>query len=318
MNKDKIIVSVVIDKQALIDRAFDISKTPSEFNELKKVIDGKNHFARDIDEIDDEGKKENNTNLFAGIALDIILSELQIDLAPGQDHAEIVLREVGNENPYKLPAKEPLNLQVDGVITCIYAFLEKRWGTEQIEKEHTHILVNREKLVVTLVTNENDERTTQTIIGSIQLSRQFSGFHINDGKLWKPVQLGDFFRINRSFFETKEKNMELVNLLKSFSAKVQTTIKKEYSDNGSVTDNYEKAVDSNLPPSFTINIPIFKGAEPEKLSIETIAHVEGNTALLTLISADAECIIEESRDKIINAELDKIRKFCPEIPIMEV
>lgn len=75
MNKDKIIVSVVIDKQALIDRAFDISKTPSEFNELKKVIDDKNQFARDIDEIDDEGKKENNTNLFAGIALDIILSD---------------------------------------------------------------------------------------------------------------------------------------------------------------------------------------------------------------------------------------------------
>lgn len=75
MNKDKILVSVVIDKQALIDRAFDISKTPSEFNELKKVIDGKNQFTRDIDEIDDEGKKENNTNLFASIALNIILSD---------------------------------------------------------------------------------------------------------------------------------------------------------------------------------------------------------------------------------------------------
>ena len=75
MDKDKIIVSVVIDKQALVDRAFAISKTPSEFNELKKVIDGKNQFTRDIDEIDDEGKKENNTNLFANIALDIILSD---------------------------------------------------------------------------------------------------------------------------------------------------------------------------------------------------------------------------------------------------
>ena len=75
MNKDKILVSVVIDKQALIDRAFDISKTPSEFNELKKVIDGKNQFTRDVDEIDHEGKKENNTNLFANIALDIILSD---------------------------------------------------------------------------------------------------------------------------------------------------------------------------------------------------------------------------------------------------
>ena len=75
MDKDKIIVSVVIDRNALVDRAFDISKNPSEFNEIKKVIDGKNQFTRDIDEIDDEGKKDNNTNLFAGIALDIILSD---------------------------------------------------------------------------------------------------------------------------------------------------------------------------------------------------------------------------------------------------
>lgn len=75
MNKDKILVSVVIDKQALIDRAFAISKTPSEFNEPKKVIDGKNQFTRDIDEIDDERKKENNTSLFAYIALGITLSD---------------------------------------------------------------------------------------------------------------------------------------------------------------------------------------------------------------------------------------------------
>lgn len=77
MDKDKIIVSVVIDKQALIDRAFGISETPSEFDEIKKVIDGKNQFTRDIDEIEDEGKKEKNTELFANIALDIILSDNQ-------------------------------------------------------------------------------------------------------------------------------------------------------------------------------------------------------------------------------------------------
>lgn len=75
MNKDKIIVSVVIDKQALVDRAFDVSKNPSEFNEIKKVIDGKNQFTRNLDEIDDEGKNENNTNLFSNLALDIILSD---------------------------------------------------------------------------------------------------------------------------------------------------------------------------------------------------------------------------------------------------
>ena len=77
MDKDKIIVSVVIDKQALIDRAFGVSETPSEFDEIKKVIDGKNQFTCDIDEIEDEGKKEKNTELFANIALDIILSDNQ-------------------------------------------------------------------------------------------------------------------------------------------------------------------------------------------------------------------------------------------------
>lgn len=75
MNKDKIIVSVVIDKQALVEIAFDISKNPSEFNEIMKVIDGKNQFTRDLDEVEDEGKKENNTKLFSSIALDIILCD---------------------------------------------------------------------------------------------------------------------------------------------------------------------------------------------------------------------------------------------------
>lgn len=75
MDKDKIIVSVVIDKQALVDRAFGISETPSEFDELKKVIDGTNQFTRDVDEFDDERKKEKNTELFANVALDIILCD---------------------------------------------------------------------------------------------------------------------------------------------------------------------------------------------------------------------------------------------------
>lgn len=38
-----------------------------------KIIDGKNQFTRDLDEVEDEGKKENNTKLFSSIALDIIL-----------------------------------------------------------------------------------------------------------------------------------------------------------------------------------------------------------------------------------------------------
>lgn len=75
MNKDKILVSVVIDKQALVDSAFGISMKPSDYIELKRIIDGTNQFTRDVDEFDDERKKEKNTELFANVALDIILSD---------------------------------------------------------------------------------------------------------------------------------------------------------------------------------------------------------------------------------------------------
>lgn len=75
MDKDKIIVSVVIDKQALVDSAFGISTKPSDYIELKRVIDGTNQFTRDVDEFDDERKKEKNTEFFANVALDIILSD---------------------------------------------------------------------------------------------------------------------------------------------------------------------------------------------------------------------------------------------------
>ncbi len=42
---------------------------------LRRLSTAKNQFTRDIDEIDDERKKENNTSLFAYIALDTILSD---------------------------------------------------------------------------------------------------------------------------------------------------------------------------------------------------------------------------------------------------
>ncbi len=50
-------------------------RMPSDYIELKRVIDGTNQFTRDVDEFDDERKKEKNTELFANVALDIILSD---------------------------------------------------------------------------------------------------------------------------------------------------------------------------------------------------------------------------------------------------
>lgn len=76
MEKDKILISVLIDKQALIDGAFDISDAVSEFNELKKVIEETSQLTLDIGGFEDEDRAHNE-RVFAKIALSQILSDNQ-------------------------------------------------------------------------------------------------------------------------------------------------------------------------------------------------------------------------------------------------
>ena len=246
--------------------------------------------------------------------------KLNIFFPEGKDKAELVIRQLTDEVKDKLPILEPEKVAISGNITAPFAFLEKRWNAEDIQIDHcrTHILVDRDNLKMTLNVNETDSRNSKIITGTIQLSRQYKAFGVNSGHMWESVDLGNFFRINRTYFEKREVNMELVNLLKRFVAKVNTEVERETKDNGSVTDVYKKIVDSNLPEAFTVKIPIFKGSAPEVFKIEIIAHVENRHAFLELISPDAEAVVEEVRDKLIDAEIDKIREHCPEIPIIEV
>lgn len=245
--------------------------------------------------------------------------KLNINFADGEGVKELIIREVNKVVENKLPALEPDLVSISGNITAIFAFLEKRWDAEDAQVDHcrTHILVDRDNLMMTLVVNETDKREKKTVVGTIQLSRQYTAFGVNN-KLWESTDLGNFFRINRSYFEKKETNMSLVTLLKRFTAKVNTEVEREEKDNGSVTDVYRKVVDSNLPEAFAVRIPIFKGSQPEVFSIEIIAHVEGKHAVLELISPDAEAIVEEVRDKLIDEQIDKIKELAPEIPIIEV
>lgn len=245
--------------------------------------------------------------------------KLNINFPEGKERAEIILREVDKVVEDKLPVLEPENVEISGNITALYDFLSKRWDAAdgQIDHCRTHIRVDRDNLKMVLVANETDKREKKTIFGTIQLSRQYKAFGVNN-KVWESIELGNFFRINRCYFEAPDKNMELVSLLKRFTAKVNTEVERETKDNGSVTDVYRKVVESNLPEAFQVRIPVFKGAAPETFKIEIIAHVEGKHAVLELVSPDAEQIVEEVRDKLIDAEIAKIRELAPEIPIIEV
>ena len=242
--------------------------------------------------------------------------KMQINLDKDCQKAEVVIREVDKVN--ELPVLEPEKVNISGTITSIFSFLEKRWGCEgQINHEHTHIIVDRDNLSMTLVANETDARNKMVIVGKLQLSRQFMEFHINDGYVWEPLVLSQFFKMNRAYFSNRDENMKLVSVFKNFKAKVNTDYERDRKENGSYTDNYSQIVDSNMPDRFSVVLPIFKGTKAQSIEVETYATINGHDVTVQLISPSAQQVVDETLDAIIDEQIAAIREIAPEIPFIE-
>lgn len=239
-----------------------------------------------------------------------------VNLAEGTTQAEIIVREGAAEAV--LDPKPPVKVNISGVITAPVEFLTKRVSeTDQVNPKRCHVIVNREKLTITLITAENDEYNTGRVVGSLGLHPKYEEFGINQQKGWVPEALGQFLKMNRSFFPNREENMKLVSDLKNFSATVNSTMERSSKENGSMKMSYGQAVNSNLPEAFALNLPIFKGVAPTTIQVEVYATIDGSDVYLQLFSPAANQLIEEMRDKVINEQVDAIRKLSPEIAIIE-
>lgn len=204
---------------------------------------------------------------------------------------------------------------IDGTIDAPYRWLEKR--IDLINQKSSNIIVNRDKMGMILTINETNYYQ-DVITGVLQPSKEMVEFGINTDKKWEPIKLSQFLKMHRAFFTDKSQNMMLVSTLKNFKAKVNQDIERSKEENGSKVDNYSQVVDSNLPKSFKLNIPLFKGFACEEIEIEIYADVDGRDVSLSLVSAGANEAIEEYKNKVIDKQLDAIRQITPDIVIIEV
>lgn len=213
-----------------------------------------------------------------------------------------------------LAVKEPEKIKISGVLDTPFKWLEKRVGT--IDQKKAYLTVSREMMSITLVTDEiNHYRTT--ISGELELHPAFVKFGINAGKYRTPVDMAELIKMNRSYFENRQVAMELVSLLRHFKAKIDKEVEAEFNPNrGDKKVFIAQRIDSNIPSSFKLLIPIFKGDETKEVECETYFNPDDLTC--TLVSAGANDTIEETKDSAIDGVLEKIRKIAPDIAIMEI
>ena len=217
--------------------------------------------------------------------------------------------------PEELSPKEPEIINISGTISAPLLWLQKR--IETIEQLDAHIVVCRDDMTIKLIIDEKNYYKS-VILGSLQSSKEIQEFGINTGKTWEPEKLSMFLKMHRACFVTKTENMTLVSLLKNFKAKIVSDVEKAKEENGSKTDNYSQVVDSNLPKSFKIKIPLFKGSDPEEIEVETYADIDGRNASLTLISAGATETVDNVKNSIIDNNLKEIKQVAPDIVIIEI
>ena len=225
---------------------------------------------------------------------------------------EIIIRE--GDAPKALDKKEPIKVEILGTITSPYEWLSKRVGL--INQKESHLLVCRDRMAISLTIDESNHYRTY-ILGSLESSKEMNDFGINTEKRWEPSKLSLFLKMHRAFFTNKAENMSLVSTLKNFKAKISQDVEKVKEENGSKVDCYTQVVDSNLPKSFKLNIPLFKGFSREEIDVETYADVDGRDVSLTLVSAGANEVIEEYKNKVIDEQLKKIREIAPDLAIIE-
>lgn len=216
-----------------------------------------------------------------------------------------------------LPILEPVKAALVGVIGSPYEYLLRRINKGQFIIDRSNLVVDREQVSMVLTINDDDARFNGTVSGKLTKHPKFLEFGINDKKRWTPNDLGQFLKMNRSFFPSIDANRKLVSDLKSFTGKVNTIYEREQKDNGSFKDNYSGVVTTNLPPVFNIRIPIFKGTPAVELEIELISSVDGKDIYLNLCSPAAMQLFEETRDQVIDDQILLIRKIAPEIAIIE-
>ena len=80
---------------------------------------------------------------------------------------------------------------------------------------------------------------------------------------------------------------------------------------------YRPPVASNLPKSFTVKIPIFKGPEKTTFDVEFDHYLTDGEVFLQLVSPGAKEISDEWRDTAIDRVLNEIRGIAPDIAILE-
>lgn len=208
--------------------------------------------------------------------------------------------------------QEPKSIVISGVIDSPFRWLAKR--AETFHKTIANIIVDRYQMAITLTINEGWPVNT-VITGKLELHPVFVEFGINNGTYRSTLALAEFFKYKRKFFANHSEAMKIVTALKDFKGKVSKQVEIAGDVNkGDKRILIDQVVNNNLPATFELKIPVFKGTPAQVFPVELMFNPDDLTC--AIVSPEAADIAEGFRDTEIDKQVANLDKF--DIVIIEV
>lgn len=206
----------------------------------------------------------------------------------------------------------PQGINISGRLDTVSLFIANRKDTFHHLK--AFVIICREKGIIELVINE-DCQDESYIKGGILANPDLLKFCINQESSFTTHELANVFKMNRACFEKPEVAMNLSYELQNFKAKVEKEIEKLDDKRGNVRNLCAQVIESNIPESFRLSIPVYKGGDIETFAVEILIRADNYNCCL--ISPELNDIIRNAQDRIFDAEIAKIQEISDDILIVE-
>lgn len=216
-----------------------------------------------------------------------------------------------------LEEKHPERLILAGRIESVRQFLDARRATtlasgslQYVDKDKAVIIVNEEALTITLKVDPNNPFSTE-ITGQMQHNADLAGFQINKEHKFSRESLVKLLTFSRRFFNDAVEWENILNAVRRLKVSSTSDISQDTDSRGNKEMIFKKSVDSaNIPNSFTLLIPIFKGQIPRKFSVDLCLEVTDAGVKFYLESVELVELTEQDRKDIINKELASYTDYC--------
>jgi hypothetical protein len=222
---------------------------------------------------------------------------------------EIIIRE-----GKALEQMPPRKIQITGDIKTITSFIGKRKdasslaGYQFIDSEKAIVEVDKAKKTITLSLDPQDAYGA-VITAKLEPNPDLDQFHINGKQQFSQRELVQLLKFSRLYFEDFGKHGDLLKAYTAFSAKTYTDLSGDSDNRGNKNFAFNKKVETGLPTSFIMNLPIFKGQVPKRFMVEICLDVTDAAASFWFESIELAELSEIEGENILNEELKSCQDY---------